>query len=104
MANKKQLERVIRLTERELAAIERRDISPLTMREKSALLAVTAGSTAQVARGKGAGRMGRAADRYWDQFEAKRQAELAAARQMLAQIEGEQAAARVTKKARGWSW
>jgi hypothetical protein len=100
--NKRQLERLIRLTERDLAAIERREIGPLTMREKRSILGRAAMGTAQLARGKGDKGHGSAVDRHWAAFADKRRAEIAAARQMIQGIEAEEARARVAKRAGRW--
>lgn len=102
MASKAQLERIIRTIANQLASVQQRELGHLSGSERRAIVRHTAVAGLQVGRGKSHGRADARAEQVWADAESRLRAELQAAKSLLQRQTGENATARVNKRAKGW--
>ncbi|MGW3209527.1 hypothetical protein [Streptomyces sp. NPDC001135] len=98
----RRLDREIQQTTRKLTAVQKREMWPLTGRERRAVLAALAGGSYKVVRGNSPARAERKLETAWGSAETRLSAEITALQTERQRIVNEAATAKAAKKSSGW--
>ncbi|MFP3989346.1 hypothetical protein U9R90_17975 [Streptomyces sp. E11-3] len=98
----RRLDRAIQQSTRDLAAVQKREMGPLTGRERRALLAALAGGSVKVARHKSTKRADQQVETAWEAAEIRINAEILALQTERQRVVNEAAATKAAKKSSGW--
>ncbi|MFD5792442.1 hypothetical protein ACFWIO_02720 [Streptomyces diastatochromogenes] len=98
----RRLDREIQQTTRKFKAVQRREMWPLTGRERRAVLAALASGSYKVVRGNSPARAERKLETAWGAAEIRLSAEISALQSERQRVVNKAAAAKAAKKSSGW--
>ncbi|MFF8402175.1 hypothetical protein ACF06P_11160 [Streptomyces sp. NPDC015684] len=98
----RRLDREIQQTTSKLTAVQKREMWPLTGRERRAVLAALAGGSYKVVRGNSPARAERKLETAWGSAETRLSAEISALQIERQRIVHEAATAKAAKRCSGW--
>ncbi|WP_251094522.1 hypothetical protein [Streptomyces sp. Caat 7-52] len=98
----RRLDKAIQQNERKLAAVQNREMWPLTGSERRAVLGAVVSGARGLRRGDGTARADRQMDTAWQSAETRLIAEIVALKSERQRVVNEAAAAKAAKKSSGW--